>query len=217
MKFGNINIGGMSFGSTRIGGAKYGNTLVFKKGNPLPPYDSQVEYIEGNGTQYINTGQYVSFGHTSVVIDCQYIDNLSSVQILVGHGDASGKWFGNHSSYFAVGSNNYSKLPIQSSIRSQITVLYKTNKRTELHCGSDSAYITTTTAITNTTPITIFSGNSSFFSYARVYSCKVYDGDTLVQDLIPVRVGSVGCMYDNVSGDIFSNVGSGDFVVGQDV
>lgn len=32
MKFGNIEIGGMSFGSVKIGGAKYGDTLVFQPG-----------------------------------------------------------------------------------------------------------------------------------------------------------------------------------------
>ena len=35
-------------------------------------------------------------------------------------------------------------------------------------------------------------------------------------DLIPVRVGQVGYMYDKVSGQLFGNVGTGDFGLGPD-
>ena len=50
MKFGNVNIGGMSLGSIRIGGAKFGNTTVFNS------VSEDVEYIETVGTAYLNTG-----------------------------------------------------------------------------------------------------------------------------------------------------------------
>lgn len=36
-------------------------------------------------------------------------------------------------------------------------------------------------------------------------------------DLIPVRKGTVGYLYDRVSGKLFGNAGTGDFVVGPDV
>jgi hypothetical protein len=35
-------------------------------------------------------------------------------------------------------------------------------------------------------------------------------------DLIPVRVGNVGYMYDKVSGKLFGNVGTGSFILGPD-
>ena len=36
-------------------------------------------------------------------------------------------------------------------------------------------------------------------------------------DLIPVRVGTTGYMYDKVSGQLFSNNGTGSFTLGQDI
>lgn len=50
MKFGNVNIGGMSFGSVKIGGAKYGNTLVFQPGEPPTPVDP------GDISNYVQDG-----------------------------------------------------------------------------------------------------------------------------------------------------------------
>ena len=39
----------------------------------------------------------------------------------------------------------------------------------------------------------------------------------LLRDFIPVRVGQVGYMYDRVSGELFGNDGTGDFILGPDV
>jgi hypothetical protein len=50
----------------------------------------------------------------------------------------------------------------------------------------------------------------------RICSAKLWSGSTLVRDYIPVRKGSVGYLYDRVSGKLFGNAGTGDFVVGPD-
>ena len=46
----------------------------------------------------------------------------------------------------------------------------------------------------------------------RLFGAKI---DTL--DFIPVRKGTVGYLYDRVSGKLFGNAGTGDFVLGPDV
>lgn len=51
----------------------------------------------------------------------------------------------------------------------------------------------------------------------KISAFQVTQGNNLVLDLIPVRVGSVGYMYDRVSGTMFGNVGTVDFIVGPDV
>lgn len=55
--------------------------------------------------------------------------------------------------------------------------------------------------------------------FRRAYWIKIYDCETgaLVRDLIPVRVGQNGCMYDRVSETLFENAGSGSFTYGPDV
>ena len=47
---------------------------------------------------------------------------------------------------------------------------------------------------------------------------QVYDASGgLLLDFIPVRVGTVGYLYDRVSGKLFGNAGTGDFVLGPDI
>jgi hypothetical protein len=51
---------------------------------------------------------------------------------------------------------------------------------------------------------------------ARLYNFSISDNGILVRDLIPVRVGNVGYMYDKVSGKLFGNAGTGSFILGPD-
>ena len=51
----------------------------------------------------------------------------------------------------------------------------------------------------------------------RFYTAKFYDGSTLVRDFIAVRKDGVGYLYDQVSGQLFGNAGSGSFTYGNDV
>lgn len=50
----------------------------------------------------------------------------------------------------------------------------------------------------------------------RLYGISIADGGKDIRDFIPVRVGSVGYLYDRVSGQLFSNAGTGAFVIGPD-
>jgi hypothetical protein len=56
-----------------------------------------------------------------------------------------------------------------------------------------------------------------FLDIGRIYYLKVLNGNQPVFDAIPVRVGQVGYMYDKVSGQLFGNAGTGDFILGPDV
>lgn len=50
----------------------------------------------------------------------------------------------------------------------------------------------------------------------RIYGAKFWDGDTLIRDYIPVRIGSTGALYDKVTGGIYYNRGTGQFTLGPD-
>ena len=51
----------------------------------------------------------------------------------------------------------------------------------------------------------------------KLYSFRIEDDNNInIIDLIPVRVGTTGYMYDRVSGQLFGNDGTGDFIVGPD-
>ena len=69
----------------------------------------------------------------------------------------------------------------------------------------------------NTQELCLFRGRNVSHAGNRIYYAKIYDGDTLMRDFVPVRVGSTGYMYDKVSGQLFGNAGTGDFILGNDI
>ena len=64
--------------------------------------------------------------------------------------------------------------------------------------------------------IVLFRHNSKYYWVGRLMFCKIYQNNVLVRDYIPVRKGMVGYLYDRVSGKLFGNAGTGDFVLGPD-
>ena len=61
---------------------------------------------------------------------------------------------------------------------------------------------------------------SSLGNYAsmKLYSCKIYNADTLVRDFIPCKnpSGTVG-LYDTVNGTYYGNSGTGVFTAGAEI
>lgn len=57
---------------------------------------------------------------------------------------------------------------------------------------------------------------TNYFTGA-IYSFTITEYDQVVHDFIPVRIGSLGYMYDNISGKLLGNVGTGSFTLGPDV
>ena len=61
------------------------------------------------------------------------------------------------------------------------------------------------------------------FYYDGYYSmCRIFGFTATSEatgqhfDLLPVRKGNIGYMYDRVSGELFGNAGTGDFIIGPD-
>jgi hypothetical protein len=52
---------------------------------------------------------------------------------------------------------------------------------------------------------------------ARIYSFVASVNGTILRDFIPVRKGTTGYMYDKVSGQLFGNSGSGNFILGPNI
>ena len=65
----------------------------------------------------------------------------------------------------------------------------------------------------NRNPLSLF--HTTF--KGRFYMFYMSDGDNVLLDLIPVRKGTIGYMYDKVSGQLFGNAGTGSFILGNDI
>ena len=181
-------------------------------------YDSTVPYLEFAGASALNTGLGIHKGSTRVEIQCQVTDNYSSTQIISGGGTSRGQWFGNvyvnNEGRYGLGSNSSQCLPGLSSEKKTITIkhfLYETDLTDGENTIKDN-YSATATVL----PLQIGRSGTVNLYYAsmKVWYVKVYEGETLVRDFIPVQKDSVGYFYDRVTGLLFPNVGTSPFIIG---
>lgn len=75
---------------------------------------------------------------------------------------------------------------------------------------------TTTTTIGNLCLIGGFSSAMNACS-VRIYYTKIWDGEKLVMNLIPVRQGTDAFLYDTINKEIYRNWGSNPVLYGADV
>lgn len=87
----------------------------------------------------------------------------------------------------------------------------------DLETGNIVITGSTVGSFTGTRTITLNNFNNISFSKNKWAYVKVFEDGELVLDLIPVRIGQTGYMYDKVSGQLFGNSGSGQFILGDDI
>lgn len=179
------------------------------------PYDAKIEYLRSNGSQYILLNIY---GDGRAIIDALGIISSSTSQILFAttQSGVAGSFLGKpgSSSYWGFGltAGTLSSVPFEDRALADITfdgngILGYVN----------NSYISRITSVTQAN-WALFAGSSGQYPFdGYVYSFKGYKNGVLVRDMIPVRVGTVGYMYDRVSGQLFGNDGTGDFILGPDV
>lgn len=195
------------------------------------PYDAEIEYLESNGTQYIDT-LYKPNGKTRIKVKGRYTYSTltlsDSMHFLFGVRDGSTfydmlwNYYKNqqHSSY-----ENYLHYGTDTAKWFNNDI----NKDVEVDLSYEGGYYNGEKKLTviDTASQSNYSlyllwcnikgvGPASRKPYGRMYYCKIYENNLLVLDLIPVRVGNVGYMYDKVSGKLFGNAGTGNFILGPD-
>lgn len=173
-----------------------------------PPYEF-LEYLEGTGTQYINTGITPNQGTTSAEIDFQMTQTRSGEQW------AFGQWAG----YVAGVSNGngWRCGGANGTLDTNRGFTYSSTVFTDRMIGTSTA-----SPITATYPMTLFcqqeEGTPGYLAngYVRIYSCKIWEAGELVRDFVPAMhkiSGEIG-MYDKVTRSLFKNAGTGTFIAG---
>ena len=194
---------------------------------------SQLEYLESDGRQYIDTG-FIPNKQSRMIIDfyvnrsekpwIAYVGNTTafgviqstntaSTSFLVYNGsnsDSSGFWrvgsiYGDGVGRYTVDINK-NNVTIRASNGSTVSNTFSSGANYQL-----------------TTSLYLFGGDrdgslmQSEGARVRIYSVKLYDDDVLVRDFVPVRRNSDGVlgMYDKVSGTLFTNSGNDDFIAGS--
>lgn len=176
------------------------------------PYDAEVEYIEGTGTQYIDTllkgsletrlqGVFMSTNSINdQAVAGSRETNSNSITIVVGTSGTNQR-FGSKTRTFGFLRDRQYDVTIDKS-----------------HIVIDGASynLGETNDFTTQNNICVFYANALNHLVGNIYSFKMWQSDELVRDMIPVRVGTTGYMYDRVSGQLFGNAGTGDFGLGND-
>ena len=189
------------------------------------PYDAEIEYLESTGTQWIDTG-ILPNQDTGAEISF-------SVSFTGGLGVSGREIFGAGSNnryfellldpskyyYYQYGAST-PKLELAVDNIDHYELWYANkNKLYNLYTGEViSSAPEQTFTITNT--LFLFglnNGSPVRLLIGRIKYCKLYQDGVLVRDLIPVRVGQTGYMYDRVSKRLFGNQGTGSFGLGPDV
>lgn len=206
-------------GATEAEAMYIGSTLIWQKVVEAP-YDMELEYLESTGTQYINTG---IINNSSVIIDMKM--SASGTNCL--HGSEYTyqyrfKWGadGNGRIYYGYQNNHTSGVTFQ--LNQPCTYHLKQGEQyVKDYQGNTILSSSETLSTYSTNPIMLFkcySGSDwvNTSGTTRIYSCKIYNNGVLM-DLIPVRIGQIGYLYDKVSGQLFGNSGTGNFILGPDI
>ena len=199
------------------------NRRRYMGGGYALPYDAEIKYLEADGTQYINTG-YVPTGNDI---------KIKGKFMLLGYTGAYASWFGAYTdestdSYRIIrnntnngsvihtcgskagGSGNVSIAGLNNSYEFELSY----NK---LVINGNTVTTSNTQETVNARELVLWTNNThSALTSGRFYYFQIYKNDVLVFDLIPVRVGQTGYMYDKVSGTLFGNDGTGSFILGGD-
>lgn len=192
-----------------------GGTVVWEK---QLLYDARVEYLESTGTQYVDTGVDLVNGDTFMLeVDGRYTSLLSRYQLMGVYA----------SSYFGVNPNNRWIVAGGDGFDTA-------NADTSRHAftlrstigGTQTSYLTIDGASysrsrTNNAGrmylLNIPASGQTWTCAFAVYSARLTVNGVLVRDFIPVRVGTVGYLYDKVSNKLYGNAGTGDFICGGDL
>ncbi len=180
--------------------------------NKALPYDAEIEYLESTGTQWINLPVSVVSGDAFGVEICF---------ILLTTANGRNIWESNVDAAFKSTTYQYNSTSKYMLFSSHVGRNANNGGWTAIY-GEVADLIVSTTqvqtrvvkrSITDFTNLQLLSRHFN----CKLMSFKVVHKGSVIYNLIPVRKGNVGYMYDKVSGKLFGNAGTGQFILGPDV
>lgn len=186
------------------------------------PYDAEIEYLEGTKPQYIETG-IIPTASTGLRIGI-FNKNTSDAYI-AGLRDvaSSGRFCIGKSNTYYYGYGGYNYVSVADA---QVVCDLDFNDDGFFRVRNFNSFAEIASlqlpslSFTPQDNIRLFGSAGVSASYTQwagqLFFAQITEGSNLIMDLIPVRVGQVGYMYDKVSGQLFGNAGTGDFGLGPD-
>ncbi len=200
-----------------------GNFTAGTEKTTIAAIGTPIEYIQSSGTQYINSG-FIPKATTRTIMKAEPMS-----------WSAQSAFFGTRNATSPTASQAYiAAVPAATLYRSDYfgssltaetpTIMQITNiDKNKNICSFNNIMITNTSSTVNaTTNMFLLAlndvGTAKYFLSAKLYSCKIYDGDTLVRDFIPIKTTTnVYGLWDKVNKVFYPNAGTGTFTGGPAV
>ena len=188
-------------------------------------YDSEVQYLRSTGTQYmtfplsVSAGTYFSFEGKVMPL----YSSSSKYDILAANPSAQFK-----SSFYSRNTGN-TTITYASTIGNESGSGGwggRYNRIIDFKLSTEGRTVAGTEAYTelirplraSISQFRIFGGFDNTNRYPIAFGrVRIIAGDDILYDLIPVRVGNVGYMYDKLTNVLHQNEGTGNFTLGPDV
>lgn len=199
------------------------------------PYGSEIEYLELTGTQFINLDYWTG---TNLMVKARVsfdVAGNTEQDILSNQCGTSGTRrrfvMCVHNNKFCIvtrnssaGTNMYYSSNYAANTFYDVTFQLTPNTGRGITVNGDTVSDTALTYnVSNSTSKMRIGGGynsslvTSYLMTGKIASISITGDNVLLYDMIPVRVGVVGYLYDKISGTLYGNAGSGSFGIGNDV
>ena len=198
---------------------------------PVKSY-TELEYLESTGTQYIDTGvignlntkyeitvQASSAGKSLAVFGSRTSATENTIMTTRNWQNSTNQIINDFGDY-----QETRQIENLSTGLEKITFVNDKNSRSFYNWSTQQTTTTTTTYSTAfTTPTTlrigqadVLGGLANVYNFeGKIFGCKIWNNDTLVRDLVPVRRSdNVLGLLDKVNDKFYRNCGTGSFIAG---
>ena len=190
---------------------------AWAKSGALLPYDAEVEYLQSTGTQYIDLG-IVGKSEYDVRAEIGFALNATFFAFgsrLFQQGNAFNFLTIANARRFDYGESQY----VIGDTETGVLKNFNFDHATGAYSYGSIDGLANKQTFSNGYKMILFGHNNGgqIVKSNGVMIGNFYISDrTNTLDLIPVRKDGVGMMYDRVSGELFGNAGTGEFIVGPD-
>lgn len=207
-------------------GGKFLKLFGDRKMMKLLPYDAEIEFLESTGTQWIDTGVngYLDFDYDikfliPTPVSPNYYNSFFGAWDSIEDNLRQYLFTNSSAQSFYCGNNRSNQIYIRSCPQNEIAQFRKYGNTLQLNKIKKTVAYSEPYELDRT--LFLFGTNRKTtidraLSGTRIYSFELSLGSETILDFIPARVGTVGYMYDRVSGRLFGNAGTGSFVIGPD-
>lgn len=192
------------------------------------PFDSEVEYLQGDGSSAILTD--ISWRLRDVYTEIDFampeVRDTANKVILGSDSVTLNYVMARHRSrdYFAFNDNTTPNLSLYPGYFYTGAVWFEDNLY-RFNLNGDDATYSSSASFGAPRPLYLFVGQyredyTGHCFKGAIYAVRIYADKTksvLIAHLVPVRIAEEGFLYDRVGGGVYGNIGTGSFILGADL